>query len=167
VTEEKGLPAVVLTTFLEGEAKDMGMFHAAIAREIHQSGQPVQAPCVILSAGEAVTTIREEVIECHGGPSLEMAVGFVIGSPPPGTCFLSIDTEGSDGTTQVAGGIVDSQTAFLAQKQEIDLRLALRKHSSLEALLPLKGTVMTGNTGTNLCDLNILYVPGKEERNEQ
>ena len=73
--------------------------------------------------------------------------------------MYSMDTEGTDGTTGAAGGITDSTTYRMAEEAGIDLRQALREHATNEALSKLGSVVMTGNTGTNLCDLNILYIP--------
>jgi glycerate 2-kinase len=72
---------------------------------------------------------------------------------------LSIDSEGTDGTAKVAGGITDSKSFKAAADKGISLYQALREHSCFEALDAIRSTVFTGNTGTNLCDLNILYVP--------
>lgn len=164
--QELGLPAVVLTTFLEGEAADAGRFMAAVARQIQTYGQPVSAPCVVLSAGEVVTTILDDrAIEGHGGPSHEMVLGFAEGAAKaPGVCLLSVDSEGTDGTTLAAGGLADSTTLSALAGQRIDLPLALRRHASHEALAAVHGAVFTGNTGTNVCDLNVMYVPRKENR---
>lgn len=156
-----GLPAIVLTTFLEGEARDAGTFLASLAREIQTYGNPVGAPCVVLASGEVTTRIRhDETITGHGGPGQELTVGFALSAAAaPGACMLSIDSEGTDGTTGVAGGMTDSTTAATAAALGVDLRAALRGHASYEALSAVGDTVLTGNTGTNLCDLNILYVP--------
>ncbi len=163
IAEGMGLPAVILTSYLEGEARDAGTVFASLAREIQAYGNPVKPPCVLLSSGEATTLIPDSgVIKGHGGPSQEETAGFaLIAEKTNGACLLSVDTEGTDGTTNVAGGITDSQTAKLAREKGINLREALRTHSCYEALNALGDTVFTGNTGTNLCDLNILYVPAK------
>lgn len=162
---DKGLNTFVLTSFLEGEARDAGTFMASIAREIQTYGNPVAAPCLVISAGEVTTSIPDNAsIEGHGGPGQEMTCGFALAAgKAPGACLLSIDTEGTDGTTDVAGGITDSTTAARASQDGIDLHAALRGHSCYEALGALGDTVKTGNTGTNLCDLNLLYVPEIEE----
>ncbi len=159
--EEMGAPAVVLTTFLEGEAKDLGAFMAAVAKETGKYGRPFKAPCFVLSAGEAVTTIPDSsVITGRGGPSQEMALGFALAAEKAeGACFYSMDTEGTDGTAPAAGGLTDSFTLSAARKAGLDLHAALRGHAAFEALSALGDAVVTGNTGTNLCDLNILYVP--------
>lgn len=89
-----------------------------------------------------------------------MTVSFAITAARTiGACLLSVDSEGTDGTTVVAGGITDSTTFAAAAERNINLYRALREHSCYEALDAIGDTVFTGNTGTNLCDLNVMYVP--------
>lgn len=163
VVEEMGLRAIILTSFLEGESQEIGKVFASLAREIQEYGNPVAAPCVILSSGEATTKIENNaLITGHGGPGQELTVGFALNAgKAPGCCMLSIDSEGTDGTANVAGGITDSQTLALADQEGINLHDALRGHACYEALHQLKSAVFTGNTGTNLCDFNVMYVPAK------
>ena len=156
-----GVPAIIVSSFLEGEGKDAGTFLAAVAREIQTYGNPIEPPCVLLSSGEVTSRIAESAeIRGHGGPSQEMTVSFAItAARTKGACLLSIDSEGTDGTTLVAGGITDSTSFAAATEREINLHQALREHSCYEALNGIGDTVFTGNTGTNLCDLNVMYVP--------
>lgn len=159
--EEMGIPSIILSTFIEGEAKDVGTLMASIAREIQKYRHPISPPCLVLSAGEAVTTITDNAsIKGHGGPSQEMALSFAISAAKAkGICFLSIDSEGTDGTTMAAGGITDSQSLNNAIAAGIDIYASLRSHASFEALEAINSTIITGNTGTNICDINIMYIP--------
>jgi len=159
--EELGIPHMILTTSLEGESKDAGMMHAAVAKEVQRFHRPIAPPCLIFSAGETSTRISDNrEIRGHGGPSQELVAGFaIVAREVPGACMLSIDTEGTDGTTNVAGGITDSETYKQAAVAGIDLQEALRGHATYEVLHKLGCTVYTGNTGTNLCDFNVLYIP--------
>ncbi|RQR97570.1 glycerate kinase [Burkholderia sp. Bp8991] len=161
VCEEMGIPAMIVSSFLEGESRDAGTFFASMAREIQTYGNPIEPPCVLLSSGEVTTLIDDNsVIKGHGGPGQEMAASFAIAAAKTtGACLLSIDSEGTDGTATVAGGITDSTSFTAAAAKGVNLYQALREHSCFEALESIDSAIFTGNTGTNLCDLNILYVP--------
>lgn len=161
--EEMGIPAVILSSFLEGESKDAGTIFASIAREVQNYGNPLPAPCVILSSGETTTKILDNrEITGHGGPGQELTLSFALSAvKAPGCCMLSIDSEGTDGTTPVAGGITDSTSLAAAGAKGVDVHAALRGHACYEALSAIGDTVFTGNTGTNLCDFNVLYIPKK------
>lgn len=165
VAEEMGIPALILSSFLEGESKDAGKFFASIAREIQAYGNPIPAPCVILSSGETTTQILDNsTITGHGGPGQELTLSFAIAAAKTkGACMLSIDSEGTDGTTPVAGGICDSTSYRTALNKGVDVFGALRGHACYEALDIMGDTVFTGNTGTNLCDFNVLYIPKAED----
>ena len=156
-----GIPAMIVSSFLEGESRDAGTFFASMAREIQTYGNPIEPPCVLLGSGEVTSRIPDsDEIRGHGGPSQEMTVSFAITAARTiGACLLSVDSEGTDGTTVVAGGITDSTTLAAAAERNINLYRALREHSCYEALDAIGDTVFTGNTGTNLCDLNVMYVP--------
>ena len=164
VAKEMGIRHMILTTSLEGESRDAGMIHAGIAKEVQRFHRPIEPPCLIFSAGETSTRILDNrEIKGHGGPSQEFVTGFaIVAREVPGACMLSIDTEGTDGSTNMAGGIADSETYHQALAEKIDLQEALRRHATYEALSRLGCCVFTGNTGTNLCDFNVLYIPGKE-----
>ena len=83
----------------------------------------------------------------------------MVAQKAPGACLLSIDSEGTDGTTPVAGGITDSTSYQTSLDKGVDIYSALRGHACYEALKDMGDTVFTGNTGTNLCDFNVMYVP--------
>lgn len=165
IAEGMGVRTMILTSFLEGESRDAGTFFAAIARQVQTFGNPIQAPCVILSCGETTTQILDNsLISGHGGPGQELTASFAMGAAKAkGACMLSIDSEGTDGTTTVAGGITDSQSHAMAVSRGVDLHAALRGHATFEALSKIDDVVCTGNTGTNLCDFNVLYVPAWEQ----
>lgn len=165
IAEEMGLNAIILSSFLEGESKDAGSFFASIAREVQTYGNPVKPPCVILSSGETTTQILDNsLITGHGGPGQELTLSFsLLAAKTKGACMLSIDSEGTDGTTPVAGGICDSTSYHTALEKGVDVYAALRGHACYEALSEMGDAVFTGNTGTNLCDFNVLYIPEVNE----
>ena len=154
-----GVNAYILTTFIEGESKEAGMVFSSIAREAYAHDYVFQTPCFILASGETTTCIEGEP-SGTGGPSQEMVLGFAMGIQDfPGICMASIDSEGTDGTTVFAGGIVDSQTVKRLEEQGISVHEALRNHSSCEALKSIGDNIFTGNTGTNVCDFDVAYIP--------
>jgi len=166
ISESMGIPAYIVSSFLEGESKDAGTILSSIAREIQTYGNPVKAPCVLLASGEVTTKILDNsTITGHGGPGQEMTLSHAIAAQKtPGAVLLSIDSEGTDGTASVAGGITDSTSFATAVEKGIDVYEYLRGHACFEALDAMGDAVFTGNTGTNLCDLNVMYVPSLEEK---
>lgn len=168
VAAEKGLQSLTLTSCLNGESKDAGLLFSSIAQQIQTYGEPVKAPCLIISAGETYTTIADSrVITGHGGPSQELTAGFSLTAEKcPGAAMFSIDSEGTDGTTPAAGGLTDDSTRPALEKRGINPFEALRTHSTYEALRSVDDAVFTGNTGTNLCDFNLLYVPAPAHKEQ-
>src|SRR5215475_3999980 len=106
---------MILGTEVEGEAKDVGRFFAAIEREIGRSRNPIPSPACILAAGETTVTVRGHGI---GGRNQEMALAWAIAmAARPFTasaCFASVATDGTDGPTSAAGGLVDPLTCARA-----------------------------------------------------
>ena len=158
--EKRGLPAFVLTTLLEGESREAGTFLATVAKEIALNHRPCSPPCVFITGGE--TTTKVEGNSGSGGPSQELSLGFGLEvAGQRGFCIGAIDTDGTDGPTDVAGGLSDGMTVDRARQKGLDVYERLRRHDSLTLLTALGDEIVTGNTGTNVCDLNVVYV-GKE-----
>ncbi len=150
---------LILGTEIEGEAQDAGRFFTAIAREIERSGNPIVAPACVLAAGETTVTVRGQGL---GGRNQEMALAWAIAmaarpSPTP-SCFASVATDGTDGPTSAAGGLVDPFTC--ARGVELGLMPAtfLRSNDSSNFLKATGDLIVTGPTQTNLMDLQILLV---------
>lgn len=157
---KRGLPWFILTTFLEGESREAGTFLACVAKEIFHNHRPIQPPCVLLAGGE--TTTRVESSSGLGGPSQELAFGFALDIVAlPGCSIAAIDTDGTDGPTEVAGGIADSTTVERAKLKGLNVYERLKIHDSYNVLRTLGDEIITGNTGTNVCDLNVIYIPKK------
>jgi glycerate-2-kinase len=152
----------VLTTQLEGESRDAGGFLACIAKEVALSGRPLPPPCLLIAGGE--TTTRVEGAAGIGGPSQELALGFALeAADRPGLAVCALDTDGTDGPTDLAGGIADGQTVARARAAGLDVHHCLGRHDSGAVLQALGDALLTGNTGTNLCDLNVVYVSGERD----
>ena len=151
------LPVHVLTSGLEGDSRQAGMFLAAVAREVRDRGEPFAPPCVLVAAGE--TTVRLNGPAGSGGPSQELALSFareVTGLA--GVGIAAIETEGTDGPTTLAGAVTDGTTLERCRAARVDILAALDGHDCCPALTAVGDQLETGNTGTNLCDLNIIYI---------
>jgi glycerate 2-kinase len=150
---------LILSTEIEGEAKDMGGLFASVAREIGLSGNPIQRPACILGAGETTVTVRGRGL---GGRNQEMALACAMvmaAHPPPApSCFASVATDGTDGPTSAAGGLVDEFTCARAAKLGLGPLQFLLSNDSFNLLKATGDLIVTGPTQTNLMDLQILLV---------
>ena len=157
-----GYEPFILSTTMEGEAKDLGVFTSGIADEIMTRARPFHRPCALITGGETTVTITGEAK--GGGPNQETVLGFVSGIRNEGPyAFLSMDTDGSDGPCDAAGGLADAFSVRLVREGIIDLQLALLEHDSRAALARMGDLLLTGPTGTNVMNLRILLIGREEE----
>ncbi|MBM4330725.1 MAG: DUF4147 domain-containing protein [Deltaproteobacteria bacterium] len=158
--DRMGLNGLILTTHLEGESREAGIFLAAVAKEIALNHRPLEPPCVVIAGGE--TTTRIEGPCGMGGPSQELALSFALETAGlKGFCIGAIDTDGTDGPSEIAGGITDGTTVERAQRKGVNAYEQLRAHDSSAVLRMVGDAIVTGNTGTNVCDLNVIYIEPK------
>jgi len=158
--KELGFHTMILGTELEGEAKDVARFLSVIGREVVRSGNPVRRPACILTAGETTVAVRGSGL---GGRNQEMALAWAIAaassqSELPPTCFASVATDGTDGPTDAAGGIVDPSTCSRAVQLELVPSKFLAENDSYHFLKATGDLIVTGPTQTNLMDIQILLV---------
>lgn len=152
-----GYTPLILSTLFEGESRELGRFMAAIAKQVLHDGRPLQAPCVLIGGGEC--TVRTMDGTGTGGPNQEFAVSFALEiAGMKNVAALSIDTDGTDGPTQIAGGLVDGTTAPQAQRLGVNLYAHLSRHDVTPALQKLGAAVLTGATGTNVNDLRLIII---------
>jgi glycerate 2-kinase len=151
---------VVLSTFIEGETRDIAQMHAAVAKEIRASGRPARAPVCLLSGGETTVTLRGKGL---GGRNQEfvLAAAIALDGFGPVTVF-SAGTDGIDGPTDAAGAIADASTMSRARALGLDPRAFLDNNDSYHFFERLRALVKTGPTGTNVMDVRILLVPARE-----
>jgi len=160
--KDRGYKPVILTTTLEGEAREMGRFIADMARSSSNAGYPFEPGTVILGCGgENAVTIAGKGSFGDGGPGQEAALAAALAYPGSQVASLFMDTDGSDGGTDAAGGICDGRTAERATEIGLDLRQALLSHTSSEPLGQLGDLLDTGATGTNVNDLFVTVI-GKD-----
>lgn len=162
VAKEMGIPLMVLTTFIEGESREVGICMASICREIRFCKRPIKPPCYVVFSGETTTSVNGSCTG-KGGPSQELVLGFSLGVRNfSGIAIASVDTEGTDGTTCYAGGIADTLTCDRLEAAGGNTYDALRRHASADALELISDNIFTGNTGTNVCDFNIIFIDADE-----
>jgi glycerate-2-kinase len=157
-SKELGLNTLILSTMLEGESKMLGGTFASIARETVIKGRPLKPPCAIIGGGETTVTIPDRV-NGIGGPNQEFALSAAAGIDNLGNMVIvGLDTDGTDGPTDVAGAVVDDKTAARARENGIDLFGCLNKHDATSAFLKLEDAIVTGATGTNVNDLKLMVI---------
>jgi glycerate 2-kinase len=154
--EELGYAPLLLTTTLTGDALGAASMYAAIVREILASGNPVPSPCAVISGGEATVTVRGGG---EGGPNLEFALALAVElDGVEGWAAFSADTDGHDGSTEAAGGIVDGETAEKIREHDVDPEKALSDNDSFPALEAGGALLITGPTGTNVNDVRVALI---------
>jgi len=153
---ELGYNALILTSMLEGEAREVGKVIAGIAKEVKASGNPIPPPAVILAGGETTVTVRGKG---RGGRNQELALSAALTIENlEGIAIASVGSDGRDGPTDAAGAIVDGTTAIIAKKRGLDPYIFLAENNSYEFFKAVGGHVTTGYTGTNVNDLIVIVV---------
>ncbi len=157
-SRELGLTPLPLTTLLSGESREVGRALASIAREVLLSGHPVAAPCALIATGETGVRLRREPIG-EGGANQELAAGACVDlAPDAPVAVLALDTDGSDGPTEIAGALTDGTTLQRARDAGVNLYRALNDHDISRALRASGDAVVTGPTGTNVNDIVVIVV---------
>jgi hydroxypyruvate reductase/glycerate 2-kinase len=157
-----GLQPVVISTTLEGEARQVGRLLANLARHSSDRGTPFAADTALVGCGgESTVTLAREGSFGEGGPNQEAAIAAALELEGTPIAAVFLDTDGSDGGTIHAGAIVDGLTVDRASAAGIDLRAALLEHRSQVALTALEDALVTGPTGTNVNDLFAIVIGGE------
>ena len=144
---------------MEGEARDVALVHAAVAREIAQHGRLATPPAVILSGGETTVTLRGS--DGSGGRNQEFLLALasaLLGTP--GIHALACDTDGIDGFSKAAGAMIDPTTPERAAAAGINLRDALERQDSGGFFEALGDALVTGPTRTNVNDFRAILITG-------
>lgn len=155
-----GYNTMVLSSFIEGETKDVARVHAAIAKEILQSGNPVPAPACVISGGETTVTIRGKG---KGGRNQEFCLAAAIDiAGMDSVVILSGGTDGTDGPTDAAGAICDGQTIERALAKKIKAIDYLMDNNAYPFFKELDDLLIIGPTNTNVMDLRLVLSTGKQ-----
>ena len=160
-----GLQAYILSDEMEGESREVGKVHAALARAVALKGQPFSRPCVILSGGETTVTVRKQPEGTpreqrgRGGRAGEFCLGLALAlQGQPGVYALAADTDGIDGVEDNAGAFVAPDTLQRALAKGMKIDQYLDRNDAYGYFEPLGGLVITGPTHTNVNDFRALLV---------
>jgi len=153
-----GYAPLILSASMEGEAREVALVHASIARQVVQHGQPLRAPCVILSGGETSVTVRGQG---RGGRNAEflLALGLALDGLP-GVHALAADTDGIDGSEDNAGAWLAPGTLARARAQGLDAGARLRDNDGYGFFGTLGQLLVTGPTRTNVNDFRAIVIEG-------
>ncbi|WP_027055590.1 glycerate kinase type-2 family protein [Mesorhizobium erdmanii] len=151
-----GIEAVILSDAIEGEAREVGGVHAAIAREVATRNRPFSKPVLILSGGETTVTLRAKG---KGGRNSEFLLAFAIAvNGQEGIHALAADTDGIDGSENNAGAFADGSTVSRMRAAGVDAKAMLAGNNAWTAFNAVGDLFVPGPTGTNVNDLRAILV---------
>jgi hydroxypyruvate reductase len=151
-----GYKTLILSSSIQGETRDIARMHAAIAREVRQSGAPLDPPACVISGGETTVTVRGNG---KGGRNQEFALAAALDiADLERVVVLSGGTDGTDGPTDATGAVADGQTRARAKALGLDPEQFLRRNDSYHFFAALDDLLHTGPTGTNVMDIHLLLV---------
>ncbi|RAZ76317.1 glycerate kinase type-2 family protein [Mesorhizobium atlanticum] len=154
--KRQGIEAVILSDAIEGEAREVGGVHAAIAREVATRSRPFAKPVLILSGGETTVTLRAKG---KGGRNSEFLLAFAIGiDGVEGIHALAADTDGIDGSENNAGAFADGSTVSRMRAAGVDAKAMLAGNNAWTAFNAVGDLFAPGPTGTNVNDLRAILV---------
>ncbi len=153
--EGLGIPAVILSDAIEGEARDVGRVHAAIAREVAARNRPFARPVVILSGGETTVTLRGQG---KGGRNSEFLLALALAAEGVPFAALAADTDGIDGSESNAGAFADGQSMQRLRQMGADPAAMLAANDAWTAFDRLGDLFSPGPTGTNVNDFRAILI---------
>ena len=157
--QRAGYRTLVLSSRIQGEAREVAKVLAAVVQEIAASGQPLSRPAALLFGGETTVTVRGKG---KGGRNQELALAALLaleGLEAP-YAFLSGGTDGTDGPTDAAGAVFGPAIWEQIRAKQFDPRAFLADNDAYHFFEPAGGLLKTGPTGTNVMDIGIVLLPG-------
>jgi glycerate 2-kinase len=154
--QRKGYQAIILSSTVEGEAREVVKMFTAFAKEVRNSANPIAAPACILCGGETTVTIQGNG---KGGRNQEFALASaMIIEGMENIVVLSGGTDGTDGPTDAAGAIADGRTIARARARNLNPLDFLQRNDSYHFFQPLDDLIITGPTRTNVSDVYMVLV---------
>jgi glycerate 2-kinase len=161
VARKAGITPLILGDTLEGEAREVGRVMAGISRQTAQRGQPVEPPVVLLSGGETTVTVKGKG---RGGRNVEFLLSLAVELDGiPNVFALAGDTDGVDGSEEIAGAIVAPDTLSRALALGIDAKAMLANNDGHSFFEALGDQVITGPTRTNVNDFRAILITARNE----
>jgi glycerate 2-kinase len=161
VARTAGVTPVILSNSIEGEASDVAMVHAAIARQCATFSQPTAPPCVLISGGETTVTMRGHG---RGGRNAEFLLALAIAlDGHPGIYALAADTDGIDGTEDNAGALLAPDSLTRAAALGVSGKVRLADNDGYGFFSALGDLLVTGPTQTNVNDFRALMVEAVQQ----
>ncbi len=155
---ELGFHALLLSTYVEGEAREVARVAAALAKEVVRYGRPVARPACLVWGGETTVTVRGKG---KGGRNQELALAAALALEGwPDVVFVALATDGTDGPTDAAGAIATGETVRRARALGLDPLAHLADNDAYPFFQALGDLILTGPTQTNVNDLLFIFVFG-------
>ncbi len=156
VARKAGYTPLILGDSLEGESRDVALVHAGIALQVIRHGQPLPAPCVLLSGGETTVTVRGKG---RGGRNAEFALALALAlRGQKGIHAIACDTDGIDGTEDNAGAIVTPDTLARAEAAGLKAADYLANNDGYSFFQAIDDLVISGPTLTNVNDFRAILI---------
>ena len=153
---ELGFNTLLLSTFVEGEAREVAKVFSAVAKEIAAFGRPVARPACIVAGGETTVTVRGDG---KGGRNQEMALSAALKiAGMEDVMIVPSATDGNDGPTDATGAIADGSTVERARAMGLDPAEFLARNDAYHFFEQLGDLIKTGPTNTNVNDLTFVYL---------
>ncbi len=156
VAQEAGYTPMILSNCIEGEASDVALVHAGIARQVAEFGQPAKAPCVLISGGETTVTVKGNG---RGGRNAEFLLALTVAlEGHEGIYALAADTDGIDGTEDNAGAILTPDSLERAAAKGVSAKDYLADNNGYNFFSAIGDLVVTGPTRTNVNDFRAILI---------
>lgn len=156
LAKKNGYAPIILSSSVEGEAKEIARFYGAIAKEIRFSNQPISPPACIIAGGETTVNVTGTG---KGGRNTEMVLAILNDLRDLGnTAFCSVGTDGNDGPTDAAGSFGFSDSLLRSESLRLNSKEFLKNNDSYSFFKQLGDLYCPGASGTNVIDIQILLV---------